>query len=79
MKVVQGLKLNVFRMVNIPSKSNVFRTMTGSTLEKNIDKVFNSVKVDSVVDCSNVRKTDIEQVRLANRRVPLDSVPAESE
>lgn len=70
MKVIQGLKLNKFEYVAVPSRRQFYNRLTDAKITQ-----YTSEKVDSTVDFSNVRKTDVEQIRLNNLQDPPDPEP----
>ena len=70
MKTIEGLKLNKFEYVAVPSRRNFYNRLTDARITQ-----YTSEKVDSTVDFMNVRKTDIEQVRLNNLQMPSVSEP----
>lgn len=70
MKVIQGLKLNKFEYVAVPSRRQFYNRLTDAKITQ-----YTSERVDSTVDFANVRKTDIEQVRLNNLQAPSASEP----
>lgn len=67
MKTVQGLKLNKFEYVAVPSRRNFYNRLTDAKITQ-----YTSEKVDASVDFINVRKADIEQVRLNNLQTPSE-------
>ena len=70
MKVIEGLKLNKFEYVAVPSRRQFYNRLTDAKITQ-----YTSEKVDCVVDFSNTRKTDIEQIRLNNLQVPSAPEP----
>lgn len=65
MKTIEGLKLNKFEYVAVPSRRNFYNRLTDARITQ-----YTSEKVDASVDFINIRKTDIEQVRLNNLQAP---------